>query len=735
MARTPNISTSSFKPLDINEIMMVPLAKQKMEDDLLETSAQMAEMQADTLDADAEQASKILNDYKTRISNLSDDVINRGVSREHFNKLRGLRGEIKREYSEGFLGKAIANKKAASEYINKLATEKERQAGWSPKEAQQWAMHHVSQFGGTSDGLGGFNSFVGKELAQRVDEDEFIKDAVDSVQGDVSDVAMHQFRVNGLSGVQQAYREGSIDSRSFNKIMEAVLTKSATSPQLLSSLQQQAFFTGEENPLDIGSFQYETTPKLDRSGQPILAEDGSPITQTKRVFKAGDSRYGRKIVGASRAGAYIKENLSYKVIEDPIAKKMLLDGMNQSALDILVGFNKGEMNKVTPASLDSVREDLALYGQEIDTIKSRRDAKYKELKAQGLSDGQIKDNFGYRLLNDQYVKANTEYKNSDARMKNLYKNVDDQLSSDDKKILDLSNMYDKYGSATEALKREFDIDIADYKVNFGQDPEWMAGKMLMQKLGVDMGGGRSRGGVDVARSVIKNMQERRAGLTEQYLDAHPRAEYFTRLNSLATGKESTFLGAWNKNASDNFSVAGSTLAYHGGSLEENDDYQALMVEGEVPQIQVEMTDGIDDGGNSFNNVIVTTSAGSMSFQVIDNLNAGAKMKVANNLKRGDFQQRKMGEKMEAEAKYLPAIKRAGVTWQDESTMSIQTPGGKRIDNVKITKDPENGYYTVKILGVNIELDGRPYLKGETEIALAINQEMPEISRILDANNE
>ena len=61
---TADISTSSFKPLDLNEIMMVPLAKQKMEDEFLAGSGKVNEIEAQTLNKDQDRASQIMNEFK-----------------------------------------------------------------------------------------------------------------------------------------------------------------------------------------------------------------------------------------------------------------------------------------------------------------------------------------------------------------------------------------------------------------------------------------------------------------------------------------------------------------------------------------------------------------------------------------------------------------------------------------------------------------------------------------------
>ena len=252
-------------------------------------------------------------------------------------------------------------------------------------------------------------------------------------------------------------------------------------------------------------------------------------------------------------------------------------------------------------------------------------------------------------------------------------------------------------------------------------------------MGIDMDkNGRSRGDMITFPSMYKNADQRRSDLTEKYLEAHPQAESFTRLNGESTGKYYTAVGGWNKTQSQNFSVEGSTLAYNGGTLEENEDYQDLLVEGEIPKFKVEMTDGYDDEGNAFNNVIIQTSKGSTSVQVIDNMNNSAKAKIANQLLKGDYSQRKMGEQMLADMNHMKSIKKSGMTWQDEGYMNINLGNGVQRNDVKYVKDPNSGFYTVTIGGIPVS--NRP-LSGEKEVSVALYRAVQEINEAKARKNQ
>ena len=121
--RTADISVSSFKPLSLNEIMMVPLAKQKMEDEFIVSNSEVDGLSADVLGGDKERASGIVDGFKNRASAMSDDVMNHGVSRSDFNKLRAMKKKLQSEFGiDGFTGNAIANKKGASKFMHEMST-------------------------------------------------------------------------------------------------------------------------------------------------------------------------------------------------------------------------------------------------------------------------------------------------------------------------------------------------------------------------------------------------------------------------------------------------------------------------------------------------------------------------------------------------------------------------------------------------------------------------------------
>tara|TARA_R110000822_G_scaffold100340_2_gene225950 strand:+ start:312 stop:2537 length:2226 start_codon:yes stop_codon:yes gene_type:complete len=727
---TADISTSSFKPLDLNEIMMVPLAKQKMEDEFLAGSGKVNEIEAQTLNKDQDRASQIMNEFKERASNLSQNVIEKGVSRSEFNRLRSLRQEVKGEYgSQGFLGNAMANKKAAGVFINELATKKERQAGWSPQEAKQWAIAQVygndsrgiEGFKGSQNEDGSFNSFSGKEMSTKVDEDKVIKDAVDSVAQDVTDSGLQYIRIGGLPAFQEAFASQKVSSKDYNKVMDAILTASATNPDLIASLKQQAFFTGEEDPFDMGEFTYK--------------EVKDPVTGkmvTKRTFVQGKSRYGAKMAGAGRAGSYVNTDISEKILKNEVGFAMYQNNMEQQKIIDAIAFTDGEGNKITSESLESTQETLKLAKDEANNFLTKANARKKELMDGGMPEEEARLDQKYKRLNKSYIDNNTSFMNAQSRMNSLYKQVDEKVSKDDRAIFDTQDLLDKHGGdAIKALAEEFNLQVSKDFLSKGyqRDEGEEAHKILAKEMGVDMSKpGRGAGGRNTFPFILNGANGRRSDLTETYLHANPQAEFFTIIDSKSVGKFASKYGAWQDlKSGSNFNLASATLAYGKGSLQNSKELEDLESSTEGFGYRTSPTDGYDDDGNRFNNVIITNkqTGVSASVQVIDGQSNEMMLDLARDLQTGGFDQRKLGEQMEADLSHMKTIKKSGMLWQEDGQFQVNIGGGSE-RTAKYNKT-EDGYYNLTIGGVPVELNGRTDLAGEKEVSLALFKEVRDIN--------
>jgi hypothetical protein len=107
--RTYEEVTSGFKPLSLDEIMAIPLAKQAQEDasQLYFDDLQLLEENALASDKDYVQGQ--VGALKDEATSLSDQMMEQGVDRGFMNKVKGLRTRKNREFSaSGNTGKANA---------------------------------------------------------------------------------------------------------------------------------------------------------------------------------------------------------------------------------------------------------------------------------------------------------------------------------------------------------------------------------------------------------------------------------------------------------------------------------------------------------------------------------------------------------------------------------------------------------------------------------------------------
>ena len=107
--RTSNITTSSFKPLDLEEIMAVPLAKQQQEDQASLAIDDLSSLESNALEADREYVSNQIKALQDEASLYADQLMNQGVDSNLINKIKNLRKRKNKEFSlEGGVGKASA---------------------------------------------------------------------------------------------------------------------------------------------------------------------------------------------------------------------------------------------------------------------------------------------------------------------------------------------------------------------------------------------------------------------------------------------------------------------------------------------------------------------------------------------------------------------------------------------------------------------------------------------------
>ena len=108
-AITPTVTTASFKPLSLDEIMLVPLAKQKAEDQMIMDMDELDLMATNSLGADNAYVNAQRDAFKGEVGSVRDRLMTEGVDRSLINKFKGLRSRKNLEFSvNGNTGKANA---------------------------------------------------------------------------------------------------------------------------------------------------------------------------------------------------------------------------------------------------------------------------------------------------------------------------------------------------------------------------------------------------------------------------------------------------------------------------------------------------------------------------------------------------------------------------------------------------------------------------------------------------
>jgi hypothetical protein len=107
--RFSQISTSSFKPLNLEEIMAVPLAKQAQHDEASLAMDEFAKLEANSLDQDKEYITSQIQALQGESDSISNQLLENGVDRNIVNKVKSLRNRKNQEFSlQGKTGQASA---------------------------------------------------------------------------------------------------------------------------------------------------------------------------------------------------------------------------------------------------------------------------------------------------------------------------------------------------------------------------------------------------------------------------------------------------------------------------------------------------------------------------------------------------------------------------------------------------------------------------------------------------
>jgi hypothetical protein len=395
MGRYSNLSTASFKPLDLQTIMMVPMAKQKQHDEAKLAASEYASLQAQSLGQDKDAVDARLGELRGDADRITSSLLDRGVDRNTMTSLQKLKREKDKEFSsEGLIGAAQSNYATASSFVKDLTEKKERQAGWSPSEAKKWAQSQVSAFKGTQGELGKFNTFSGKELEDYVDTNKWINDNIGKVAADTDPIMLQKY--GGMSQFETAWKSGSVDHLDAAKIIKSLGIQAQYDHKLQASLKQSGAFSGEKDPANIGSYKI------------VKDKDGNQSQQ----FVPG-SRFGMQLLGAATGAAYRREDAKFITSTDHVGIALYKQGLEDKAANDLVGAVKSGMMGIDPVNYDQLESSFAIATGELKTNQHNLKLYVNNWKEKHKDNPEgYRTQVGFMKLNQQNEDAGIKYSNA-----------------------------------------------------------------------------------------------------------------------------------------------------------------------------------------------------------------------------------------------------------------------------------------------------------------------------------
>lgn len=157
--RYTNLTPSTFNPLSLQEIMMVPLAKQGKHDAAMQTLASEGEFDVNRLAVDDPYIKESINKFRGELTGVEDDLMSRGVNSGISKKLIDLKRRKQQNLSQdGDWGKA---QNAYNAYVaNVQEINKNKNLSGDQKRAGiQWALNNYE---GVKEG-GAYNPYQGSD--------------------------------------------------------------------------------------------------------------------------------------------------------------------------------------------------------------------------------------------------------------------------------------------------------------------------------------------------------------------------------------------------------------------------------------------------------------------------------------------------------------------------------------------------------------------------------------------
>lgn len=737
--RFTQLSTSAYKPLSLQEIMLVPMQRQAQHDQAQLTASEYASLQANRLSQDANDVDAKLNEFKNSANEITTSLLERGVDRNTLAKLKELKAKRDKEFSQqGLIGNAQANYNTATQFVKDLTEKKERQAGWSPGRAKAWAQSQVSSFKGTNAGDGTFNAFSGKELDDYVDANKWINDNIKNVAANIDPITLRKY--GGVGGFETAWVSGKVKSLDRDKIIKSLGIQAQYDDKLQASLKQSGYFSGEKDPTNIGSYK--------------IVKDNQG--RSREVFVPA-SRFGAQLQAAAEGASYKETDLDYKIVTDHVGIAMMKKGMDEKAANDMIIATNSSLLDVPPVTYEALKSNFAIAKTELESTSNALTKQANSLKKQAIdpstntvwrqardanNQALIKYNNASANLNAVMDKANAGMNNIQKRRVNEGALIDSQIDNMIKKIPSigeqargLMSFTDTKGEyETKELKKLGldDSQIKRIKAKVGFDEESYKSevkKEVMMNRGLifpkDKSSTFSRNKAYINYINETAIYEKKA---KSYLQDNPAASNYQTFDGSDSGKFASVTGGAQKLLTESFkSHAGQGwhMANTGESLDQ------IFADNKGLVSSVSPTNGVDINGNPIETWTLKDKDGVLIKAIpISRGQIGFRLQqqVGQSLMNSS-QYKDIGSKMSKNAKYISDVSQLGIHQQSFSQGVIpnqELPDGTLPYVVKSRKE-DSGIESFKFYRIN----KNEFLKNKKVVPIGNGNDVGGVDQLID----
>lgn len=287
-----NQPQSLFVPRPFNELAMVGDTTQRRYNQRQDEMLNILGKQVNALPKDQDYVRQEKAKIESEIGDWSDKDFSNPHTQATWNRRKM---ELANRFGpNGDLGTIQNNYNAYKDY-EKHIVDKAKDLGWSEDELRGHLAKHKYNFSTIDPNQDHFNYFEGKGIANYVDPNEWASKALKDVADDTGISQLKRY--GSLNEVTDAFVHGELNHKDYNKIVNALSRRAMGDSKLISSLEQQGIFRGQQGWSNFIKGQ-------DKQGNVVL-DTNTP--------------FGSILSGVGQGAQYQKEKLDYMQVKDPLA--------------------------------------------------------------------------------------------------------------------------------------------------------------------------------------------------------------------------------------------------------------------------------------------------------------------------------------------------------------------------------------------------------------------------------